>query len=883
MGQRLSCVSKTKKKNDEDIKKPRGKRLPLKGKKTVLVQEVVTPVAVPAAEAAPPAVVNHVAAEADAQPVRRRPKLVLLKPAPAKAKPPTPLPQQSPNKVTPVLDKSTFAPQSRSNRTTPVGIHVSQPVDQTARELAQNEARPATWNDLYWALIGSRNLPNDEAKVKALFSWLCSIPLDQDAFVTHDELDEGIKEGVEFAEEAKKAKPQSPSADSPEVVVNDLTRGKSTYLRAFESLCRYSNIPCRTVKGLAKGVDYTVGMKLTDQPMPPEPGDNSAIGRIQHAWSAAYIDGKWALFDSMWAAERLAMSANARLSQIAQFGRMEYETDMFYFNADPAIFIHSHFPFEPEWQLLDPPLSLQQFQSGVLLKPAFFTHGLGLFSHQDGVIPVQNKLIIKLSIPPSLVKVLLFTFNLKLDGKSDMFEGVNLSRFGMHEISARDALIIFSFRFPKAGAYKLTMYARKVGEPLFTDICEYRVEAKGTDGDSISDATSNPGSISIPPFPPTSQSHYGPTEKAAELQIQTVPSDLEAARKCTGGVFEVRFATVDQAVKLPRMTARLKSLLHDASMLTDCILVRTVDAATCGTVGSVKSGLSQSTTGGPMVPMCVITAYLPSAGEYALEVYGAPPDADEDTSYFLVWQFMIDTDYGVRLDTPVRKRLSTINLGPQDSSWSELKLKTVSHVDPLIHVPTKGLAGLRKARSKNELLQQFNKQAQRLDKERQGIPMEDTPSALVVSSGDVEDKVELVEEPVGPRSCDLKIILEKPKTNQLCIVGQLVDISEPKEEDCTTYLLQQVDDIDEAESAARSVERIAYLIRIPKGDHFYKFYLYAAVMEANPAISLPLVYTYLLEAPQRLMASEVPYIGVQHGPFPEKLEQQQQQNKQVVA
>ncbi|KAF6771150.1 hypothetical protein AHF37_09399, partial [Paragonimus kellicotti] len=232
-----------------------------------------------------------------------------------------------------------------------------------------------------------------------------------------------------------------------------------------------------------------------------------------------------------------------------------------------------------------------------------------------------------------------------------------------------------------------------------------------------------------------------------------------------------------------------------------------------------------------------------------------------------VWQFLIDTDYGVRLDTPVRKRLSTINLGPQDSSWSELKLKTVSHVDPLIHVPTKGLAGLRKARSKNELLQQFNKQAQRLDRERQGIPMEDTPSALVASSGDVEERVEPVEEPVGPRSCDLKIVLEKPKTNQLCI-------------DCTTYLLQQVDEIDEAESAARSVERIAYLIRIPKGDHFYKFYLYAAVMEANPAISLPLVYTYLLEAPQRLMASEVPYIGVQHGPFPEKLEQQQQQQQQ---
>ncbi|KAF8569727.1 hypothetical protein P879_07679 [Paragonimus westermani] len=114
---------------------------------------------------------------------------------------------------------------------------------------------------------------------------------------------------------------------------------------------------------------------------------------------------------------------------------------------------------------------------------------------------------------------------------------------------------------------------------------------------------------------------------------------------------------------------------------------------------------------------------------------------------------------------------------------------------------------------------------------------------------------------------------------QLCSID--LETTSILNSDCTTYLLQQVDEIDEAESAARSVERIAYLIRIPKGDHFYKFYLYAAIMEANPAISLPLVYTYLLEAPQRLMASEVPYIGVKYGPFPEKLEQQQ--TKQVVA
>lgn len=127
--------------------------------------------------------------------------------------------------------------------------------------------------------------------------------------------------------------------------------------QAFESLCRYSNIPCCAVKGLAKGVDYTVGMKLVDQV--PIDSTEGSLTRLHHAWSAAYMDGKWALFDAMWAAERLAMSANVRLSQIAQAGRMDYETDMFYFNADPAKFIYSHYPFNEEWQLLNPPMSFK--------------------------------------------------------------------------------------------------------------------------------------------------------------------------------------------------------------------------------------------------------------------------------------------------------------------------------------------------------------------------------------------------------------------------------------------------------------------------------------------------------------------------------------------
>lgn len=52
--------------------------------------------------------------------------------------------------------------------------------------------------------------------------------------------------------------------------------------------------------------------------------------------------------------------------------------DDFYFLTDPEDFVHSHFPDEKEWQLLDTPLSLEDFERGVFKTSAFFSLGLQL-------------------------------------------------------------------------------------------------------------------------------------------------------------------------------------------------------------------------------------------------------------------------------------------------------------------------------------------------------------------------------------------------------------------------------------------------------------------------------------------------------------------------
>ncbi|CAH8524772.1 unnamed protein product [Schistosoma bovis] len=905
MGSKLSCMSKQSENNGK-IPKSKKPKLLTKDEATNEVVTVTTKVIEDKSE--PPittneSINNHIVPN-DNETIKLRSHISILEPAPSNYELPKPLSMSptmniSSNSIKPTLDPSTFTKQLIINKSTLDDNHIAQPVDTIARELARSHTKPATWKDLYWSLIGKRNLINDELKVKALFSWLCSIPVGSIPFLTYDELQQAEQDDIQYAKEALKNKSKKLKVDSPEFILNEMSYGKATYLQAFESLCHYSNIPCVTVKGLAKGVDYVVGMRLNDindqlqqqQSSSSSASSSSIMHRLQHAWNAAYLDNKWALFDPMWAAQRLAVSANTRLSQLVQTGQMDYETDMFYFNVDPAKFIYSHYPFDENWQMLKPPVTLKEFENSVLLKPAFFRHGLGLLSHQDCVILAPNKLVIKLSMPKTLTDTLKFTFNLKYEGKDDNLDLPNLSQFGIHELSRRDATVTFHFRFPKPGGYKLTLYAQRIGEKLFADICEYRVESKmSTDlqqtepvamdtsttttisnNNNNNNDTSKPA-LTILPFPPTSQGHYGPAEKAKELDIITIPEDLETHLNCHTGILEIKFTTKDPQRKLPRLTARLKSSIHETSMLTDCILLRNIEATSSGNLISATNRLSGTQTiQGSRINMIILTAYLPTGGEYALEVYGAPADSDENTSYFLVWQFLINSEYGVRLSTPVRKRLATMNLGPQDETWSTLGLKLLSHDDPLIHVPTAGSIELRKTRSKSEIMSQYMSQG---DKIMNGVSTNDS---LIVPTTSPDQTNEIDDEVQDPRSCDLKIRISKESQQKLYVVGQFVDISTPEEEDCTNYLLQQWDENEEP----NITEHLTYFIRIPKGDHFYKLYIYAIPINNNELPqSLPLVYTYLIEAPPRIMSSEIPYIGVKWGGFPEKLEQQQQHHQQ---
>lgn len=103
------------------------------------------------------------------------------------------------------------------------------------------------------------------------------------------------------------------------------------YALLFQALAHYAGLHCAVVDG------YALPALQPPRALPSAP---------DHSWNAVWADGQWQLLDVTWA------SADDALQQ--QFG-----TD--YFFTPPAIFLLSHVPAAPLWQLLPCPLPIEDF------------------------------------------------------------------------------------------------------------------------------------------------------------------------------------------------------------------------------------------------------------------------------------------------------------------------------------------------------------------------------------------------------------------------------------------------------------------------------------------------------------------------------------------
>jgi hypothetical protein len=140
---------------------------------------------------------------------------------------------------------------------------------------------------------------------------------------------------------------------SPDAVLSRRSAVCDGYSSLFESLAKAAGLEAVHILGFAKGVGFAAGMAV------PE--------RNNHAWNAVFIDGRWVLVDCTWAA-----------GSLNEEGQYEQVFEPYYFDPRPDELIRTHFPVDPRWQLLPRPVTRAEFESGPLLKTAFFTAGLRL-------------------------------------------------------------------------------------------------------------------------------------------------------------------------------------------------------------------------------------------------------------------------------------------------------------------------------------------------------------------------------------------------------------------------------------------------------------------------------------------------------------------------
>ncbi|XP_040569990.2 hillarin [Lepeophtheirus salmonis] len=168
----------------------------------------------------------------------------------------------------------------------------------------------------------------------------------------------------------------------PEELFRGVEFGIESKALLFKRLCAYAGLHCEIIKGFSKSGPYLPGEEFLD---------NS----YRNTWNAVFIAGGWRLVQSNWAMVSLH-------SKVSRETRQLYQDH--YFLTDPDKFIFEFFPMNSDWQLMNRPITIEEFEDLPLLRSTFFHFGLGLDGNPAAVMDCDERgeLSIKLVGPPEI-------------------------------------------------------------------------------------------------------------------------------------------------------------------------------------------------------------------------------------------------------------------------------------------------------------------------------------------------------------------------------------------------------------------------------------------------------------------------------------------------
>jgi len=209
---------------------------------------------------------------------------------------------------------------------------------------------------------------------------------------------------------------------SPDAVLRRREAVCQGYASLFDSLAKAAGLEAVTINGYAKGMGYRAGERFT--------------GPTDHAWNAVKIDGRWQLIDCTWAAGIFYEGTGYRK-----------EFDPYFFCTPPEEFLYTHFPKEARWQLVERPVSLEQFERRPYFKAPFFEKRLKPMDNNGCVIQTEaSPVLLRFGSPPGV------------DVRGRLYKGGKDMGASNVQVKSKNGLQSVRVMLPSPGTYELRLF-----------------------------------------------------------------------------------------------------------------------------------------------------------------------------------------------------------------------------------------------------------------------------------------------------------------------------------------------------------------------------------------------------------------------------------------
>ena len=222
-------------------------------------------------------------------------------------------------------------------------------------------------------------------------------------------------------------------------------------------------------------------------------------------WNAILVDGEWRLLDVLWASCALVRRRVAGWALIDvdgerlageqeddSPGEKRYRNNEFFFLTDPDQFVCTHLPDDPDWQLLQQPLFVQQFETFFYIRERFFELGLTMVngSQRRCVLKTTDaEVTIKFGIPASLGSRAQFRYMLfrKKTAEEESGKAVKQTK-GCVIGQLTASMVSYTCHMAEVGRYRFDVFGRDLDRHNELDlVCSYVIECDSTDGRYLPD------------------------------------------------------------------------------------------------------------------------------------------------------------------------------------------------------------------------------------------------------------------------------------------------------------------------------------------------------------------------------------------------------------